>query len=283
MNAKIFGSKLAAGAVVLGIIIILVFSGPAQAFTIALDIPNNFVDQGEKIKVHLDVATQNGDSPDNVILTFRMISKTDKKDINDCKFSSDGTIISECGGIEITKSEITRTGYCESYGYGEGCNLKFDLEIDSNMFEIGTYTTQLIASENGKDTTENGVNIIIGIPPKVCSIRANNGELMVNGDDYSKNKITFYIPLKNAERGQGYVTGQLDRDRFSYRFKVDKILLFTKDILKVEVSGKYRIGSFGKFTDEKAILTLDRVNNITSLMGEDIDMSGMEIYFRQFC
>ena len=57
----------------------------------------------------------------------------------------------------------------------------------------------------------------------------------------------------------------------------------TGNIIKVKVSGKYRIGTFGKFIDETGVLTFDRIENVTSLVSNHINMNGMKINFREFC
>lgn len=282
MSVKLISSKVIAGLLVLGVILILVYSGPAQAFVLSLQIPENSVDQGAKIKVNLKVDTENGDNPSDVSYLIFKMNGPDDNDI-ECRFLPDGEIISGCDEVEIKKINTQDTGYCKSYGYGEGCSLEYAITIDSSLFEVGNYTTFLIINAKEKDIVQKGKDILINIPGKVCSIRANNGNVQVDEMEFINNKINYYIPLNNAERGQGYLTGQDGRDRFNFKFKVDEVLNYTNDLIKAQVSGKYRIGSSGRFIEDSGILTLDRIQNVTSFAGNDINMNGMKVYFRRFC
>lgn len=273
-------SKLIGGMVVLGIITLLIFSGPAQAFAISLDINNPDVEKGGAVNLDVNIETGGDDAPGDInFLEFKLIGPGNV----DCKFSPNGEIISGCEGIKVIKSPSSDTGYCKDYGYGYGCKLKFRISIETEFFDIGTYATSLVLNAKGKETVIYGKDILINPKIKLCSIRANNGKIIVNGLDSDKNKINFFIPLKNAIKGEGYLTGQLGRERFIFRFKMDKILEFTKDITKVQVSGKYRIGTSGEYIDETAILTFDRIENKTSLTGNKVNMAGMDIYFRKGC
>ncbi len=273
-------SKIVIGALVLGIIALLIFSAPAEAFISTIEIKNKNVDKGEKAIINLDVKTSEGESPKNIdYLIFQL-----KGPINiDCKFLSNTTIISGCSGIEIDDISPEPIGDCKKYGYGTGCDLKFKISLDTLDYETGIYASSLIINSKGKDTEISGGDISIIVIGKVCSIRANDGKLIVDNMQFEKNKINFYIPLKNANNGEGYLTGQKGRDRLMYRFSVDGTLINNKNLIKVKVSGKYRIGTFGKFIDETAVLTFDRIENTTSIMGNNIKMSGMKISFREFC
>lgn len=272
-------SKIIVGALVLGIVALLIFSAPAEAFISSIEIKNSNVDKGEKVIINADVKTSEGDSPKDInyfIFQLRGPNNTD------CKFLPNATILSGCNGIEINDVSPEPIGDCKSYGYGTGCDLKFKISFDTTDYENGTYASSLIINSKGIDTEIAGKDISINVTRKVCSIRANDGKLIVDNMQFEKNKINFYIPLKNANKGGGYLTGQKGRDRFLYRFNIGEALINNKNIVKVKVTGKYRIGN-GKFIDEAAVLTFDRIENVTSLMGDNIKMSGMKISFRQFC
>lgn len=280
MSVKLINTKVIAGLLVLGVISIIIFSGPAKAFVLSLQITDNSVTQGDKIKVNLKVDTENGDSPTDI--SFLIFKMNGPENIV-CNFSSDGTLITGCEGIEITKKHTTDTGYCKSYGYGYGCSLEFDLTIDSGLFEVGTYATTLIINAKEKNTEKKGDNIIISSVNKVCSVRANGGTIISDEINFTKNKINFFIPISKAEKGQGYLSGQDGKGIFLYKFSVDRLLFYTNELVKAEVSGKFRIGNKGVFADETAILTFDRIQNVTSLVGNDVNMTGMKVYFRKFC
>ena len=284
MGLKQLTSKVIAFFLVIAIISIIIFSGPAQAFVLSLSIPDANVIQGEKVKVDLKVDTQNSDNPSDIKhLIFKMSGPENNSENFSCEFSPDGKIISGCDGIDITKVKKIESGYCKSYGYGYGCSFEYTISIDTMFFEVGTYKTSLIITAKDKDTIKNGEDIVINIPPKVCSVRANKGDVSIDEMQFVKDKVSFYLPLNNAERGQGYITGQDGRERLTFRFKVDKILVYSNQMIKANVTGKYRIGGFGELTQESGILTFDRVNNVTSFVGSHIQMSGMKVYFRKFC
>ncbi len=273
-------SKIMGGAIVLGIIAILIFSGPAQAFSISLDIKDTAVEKGGTINIDANIETGNNDAPGEIDnLTFKL------KGLNsiECTFYPDGEVISGCEGITIKKISSSNSGYCKEYGYGYGCKLSFKISIETGFFDIGTYSTSLVLDSKSKETEINGKEIAINNPKKVCSIRANNGNLIANNIQFDKNRINFYIPLQNAIRGEGYITGQKERDKFLYKFNIEKILENSDTKTKVQVSGKYRIGTYGKFVNENAVLTFDRIENVTSLIGNNIKMSGMKIKFREWC
>ena len=62
-----------------------------------------------------------------------------------------------------------------------------------------------------------------------------------------------------------------------------KLIFYSNEKITAQVSGKYRIGNKGNYTDETAILTFDRVQNVTSLIGDRVDATGMKVYFRRYC
>lgn len=286
MSVKIFSSKVIAAILVLGVISILIYSGPAQAFVLSLQIPDTIVNQGDKIKVNINVNPEEGDNSSDVSYLIFKLTKLNGPDNAECKFLRDGSIVSGCDGIEIDKistDDCEDGSYGYGYGYGSKCSLKYKITINSNLFEVGTYATSLTINAKGKDTTEAGDNIIINLPNKVCSVRARDGLIQVDEKEFTKNKINFYLPFNNADRGEGYLTGQDGKGRFTFRFKVDKMLYYTNDLIKAQVSGKFRIGNQGNYTDETAVLTFDRVQNTTSLIGNNVHMTGMKIYFRRYC
>jgi hypothetical protein len=199
----------------------------------------------------------------------------------DCNFLSDGTVVSGCEGIDVSKVHTTESGYCKTYGYGYGCTLEFSLSINSALFDVGTYKTTLVTNASGKEIEQKGSDIMISPPlNKGCSVRANSGTITADDLTFTKNKINFFLPPK--AQGQGYITGQDGKGVFLYKFMIGNILVNTPDTLKVEVNGKFKIGQ-GKYTDESGVITFDKANNITSYTGTNVEISGMKVYFRKFC
>jgi len=285
MGIKQLSSKVIGCFLVIGIITILILSGPAQAFVLTLSVSDPIVSQGEKIKVNLQVDTGSSDMPSDLSnLTFILHGPTQNSPENfECMFSPDGTIISGCDGMEITKVQKSESGYCKSYGYGYGCSFEYSISIDSGLFDTGNYTTTFIINAKDKQTVKTGDNITINTPKGVCSIRAKNGDVVAEGTEFNKNKISFFIPLSKASNGEGYITAQDGRGRLTYKFTVDKLLIYSSEVVKVHVSGKYRIGGVGKFLPDSGIITLDRINNVTSFVGDKIQVSDMKVYFRRVC
>jgi hypothetical protein len=273
-------SKVTGILVAIGIFSLLLFSGPAQAYVTSLVIDNNVANKGETITMLASVETGNLDNPKTINYIILNLSGPDKVQ---CKFYPNTTIISGCNGITIEKFDGVDNGYCQSYGYGYGCKLEYKIKLNTDVFDYGNYATLLILNANGKNTITKTDSISIKVPNKVCSIRASEGKLIIENKTSMKNKINFYIPLKNAMRGEGYLTGQLNRDRFIYRFNIDKILENSIKKTSVQVTGKYKIGLFGQQKQETAIITFDRVTNVTSLTSDDIKMTGMKINFREWC
>lgn len=273
-------SKIIVGALVLGIVAILIFSAPAQAFISSIDIKNNVVDKGETVTININVNTQDNEKPTDISF---LILKLRGPNAVDCKFLSNATIVSGCDDIIIEEDSTTDTGDCSNYGYGPGCSIKYKITINTEFFDLGTYITSLIINANGKETTQQGENIIINQINKVCSLRASKGTIIVEEKQYFKNKLNFYVPLRRASNGDGYLAGQDDKNSLTYRFKVDKVMTMTDGLTRVQVSGKYRIGIFGNYTNETSIITIDKINNVTSIVGNKINANGMKISFRQFC
>ncbi len=275
-------SKIIVGILALGIIAILIFSAPAQAFNLSFIIDGNpVVVKGSTININANIDTQNLESPNDINYIIFRLKGQDNNKIN-CNFSKDGTILSDCNGITIKDVSPEASGYCNNYGYGEGCKLSFMISVDTNLFEPGTYSTFLILNANGKDTEKRGENIVINIKSKTCSVRADDGTVTFNNIQVTKNKINFYIPLQHAKNGDGFLIGQEARERFLYSFKIGNILENNNSTLKVQVNGKYRLGVRG-FVSETAILTLDKTKNTVTLIGSNIKMIGTKVNFRKGC
>lgn len=274
-------TKIIAGVFVLGIISALMLSGPAEAFLLSITIPDNSVIKGDTITINANIETEESERPSDI--NYLIIKLTGPQEIS-CKFLANATAVSGCDGIKIIKVPSEDSGYCKSYGYGTGCKLQYKITLESELYAAGTYETFLIINSNEKDSTKQGEDVIINNPiNRVCSVRADDGSLKVGNMEFAKNKINFYMPLNKAIRGEGYLTGQRNRDRFMYKFSMGRILVDNDKMIKVKVSGKYRIGNSGQSLSENAILTFDRIQNVTSLVGDKINITNMRVSFRQWC
>ena len=108
-----------------------------------------------------------------------------------------------------------------------------------------------------------------------CSIRAKGGQAIINKKDFgSNNKLNFYV-VSRIEQGQIELTAQKDRSFVSYKFKLNKIIESTKDLLKIEIQETK--------TKEIAILELDKVKNKTRILSNNISLNAMDVYFMNGC
>src|SRR3989344_2255835 len=108
---RLISPKVIAPFLTLGIIFLLIFTGPAQAFTLSLDeFSKEIIDKGEKTSTTASINIQA-----NEIINLNPISVY----INDkqvCVFNpNDNVIISGCTGINIALISNLISGY--GYGY----------------------------------------------------------------------------------------------------------------------------------------------------------------------
>ena len=277
-------SKLIAGIIVIGVLSLLIFSGPAEAYILSLTGTNTDVLQGEKINFIATVDNQmNNEAPINYITLKLTGDKT-----YSCDFDIQGLPINEndCKGITIVPLS-NNSGSCSygynGYGYSGTCNLKFNITLDSNKFGFGEYETKLIVKTT--KSIEETLGPIISISKKldnICSIRAKDGQLIFNNKIYSNVKTNFFIPYDGKIKGEGYISAERGKERFLYKFKVTKLLENTANVSKVEISGYYKLG-MGPFNGEKAILTYDRKHNTVTITGNKLYVAHLEINFRRGC
>ena len=183
-------------------------------------------------------------------------------------------------------------GYGYGYGYMAGL-LKYNITIDSDDLKLGNYSTQLSVIIGDKTFKFDGEKItitkksVVAPPNNRCSIRAFDGNFTVDNTDFSNNRLKFYISKrdKNTIKGTGSLSGQKDRDRFSYRFKIINVIENNDSNLVLNVSGSYRIGRDGieKNIPEQAVLNFDRINNKISVSGDKIMIKTMSIKFIEGC
>lgn len=117
-----------------------------------------------------------------------------------------------------------------------------------------------------------------------CSLRAEKGNLEVNSEDFGgNNKLSFNVNyLKN---GEGSLTAQKDRDRFSLSFEVKEILETNSEKLIFRAGGKGRLNG-EEFSSDNVIVTFDKINNIVNVAGEgnlSFNAEGMQVTFTEGC
>lgn len=290
-------SKIIAAVITIGIIIVLFLTGSANAVRINMETGKIKAEKGTIISL---MPTVSIDSSEIVNINYVILKIRNSKNEFICKFHANGSVISGCDGITISISSLTsqygyRYGnnyesieekYGYGYGYGEG-NFGYLILLNSSEFSEGVYKTEMLVSVGKRNFTQKGGQIQIKEKPfsNRCSIRASDGNISLDNKEFSNNKIGFYMSKRDSLTGTGSLTGQKDRDRFNYRFKVKEILEETPSNLKVLVAGNYRIGRNGasKIIYEEAILNFDRITNRVSIIGDKIKIKTMIIDFIEGC
>ncbi|MFA5173576.1 MAG: hypothetical protein WC438_00155 [Candidatus Pacearchaeota archaeon] len=280
---------------------ILLASGPADAFTISLNIPNNEVVKGKTINFTSSI---NINDYENLPMDYLLLELSGPEKVS-CKFLPNGTIISGCKDIKIDLLESPGYGY--GYGYGQYNNLSYNfgygygfsdgkLMYNFTMrtihYTFGTYKTSLKVVINGNEFSNKGKNIMIksgggsgeqDLNINGCSIRAKNGEVYIQGDYLGDNsKISFNFNLKNAVNGKGTLTAQKGKTRISYKFNVVEILDSNDSIITIKVKGDYKVNRSKKIQEE-AVIYIDKEINTINLVGEDIEINDMFVTFNTKC
>jgi hypothetical protein len=302
MTKKWFNSKIIAVIITLAIVAIIFYNGPANAFKLGLEIPQKIVSIGKSINI---ISTIQVESRELLQIDYLELSLNGPHNKNiDCKFLSDGTAISGCKDIKIEPIRLNDSskfgyfygyrytdslGYGYGYGFGKGF-LRYNITIDSDDLLIGNYSTKISVIIGDKTFNFSGDNITVTKPPKAdkrCSIRAFDGKFNVDNKDFSNNRLKFYISTRDINKitGTGSLSGQKDRDRFSYRFKIDKVVQNNRTNLVLQVSGVYRIGRDGtlKNIPESAVLNFDKINNKIVVTGNKVNVKSMMINFIEGC
>lgn len=281
--------------VTIGVIIIILMAGPADAVILGLSMLNSDTDviKGEDVNFEVSVEIESGEVLyiDYIILkldnSIKNIYGCDFLDDVECKFFANGSIISGCEGILIEQTNTTNFGYGYSYGYGyeEGV-LKYKITLDTNKYIVGDYKSSLLVYSGENVFEKDGAEFSIISESDLlesCSIRAKNGLLDVKGQDLdSRNKINFYVPSDNAKNGRGSLNGQLGRNRLSYGFDIIELLEDNEDYSLIYTAGKYKMGREEK-SDEESLILFDKLNNKISLCGDNVNIKNMEINFKQGC
>jgi hypothetical protein len=274
------------------ILIILIVTSSTNAFISSLVILKNEVIKGDFARMVVSVQPDSKNIFDINYILLRLKSQGNNSVTIDCIFSASGTALSGCRGITIEK-----TSGPSEYGYGYNLNqtLEYNILIDTigSNYVLGTYSTSLTVFTKNKTFVKNGSDLKI-LPNTVivqsCSIRAKDSLISAGGKEFKNPKLNFYIPLKNAARGTGYLIGQTNRTTFSYEFTDVKVLENDNDVLILKVSGKYRIG-IGNKTAETSTITIHKKfsdnsrdpQDIVDIVGNDINIRNMDVTFLNGC
>ncbi|MBR9703886.1 hypothetical protein GOV12_00615 [Candidatus Pacearchaeota archaeon] len=299
---KLFNNKFVLSVFVIFILGVIIISGPANAFIGEIIIPfeSKEVIKGDVIKLNTEIGLEDGDFLDDVILlSFNLRGPEPISRKHRCDFFVNGTIKNvgdNCKGINVELMNSSDVfGYSYSYascvlsGYSNDCKINYSILIDSNEYFSGEYETEFIINTKGKRIFTSGENIKIIADNlkdfKRCSVRALDGSLTLNNKNFSNNKLSFYISTnldRDRVRGRGSISGQKDRERFSFRFNVVDVLENDLNHSLLLVSGKLRIGRDNN-KEENAIIFIDKLTDNINIEGESLKIDTMYINFRKDC
>ena len=138
-------SKILGVVIGISILALLIFSVPAQALVLNLDLKDAKVVKGTKAVFDASVDVKSSDP------VTRLTLELDGKSKIFCEFSPEGIILSGCKGITIKDTSNYSDsdgsyGYGYGYGYGtETKKLSYQIVIDTTTYETGDYAPKLTA------------------------------------------------------------------------------------------------------------------------------------------
>ncbi|PIN90578.1 hypothetical protein COU57_03185 [Candidatus Pacearchaeota archaeon CG10_big_fil_rev_8_21_14_0_10_32_14] len=294
-------SKVLALTMTIGILATLFFIGPIKAEIMNVFIGETDITIGEQLYFDVSMII---DKTDMMNVSSFIVDLAGPVSIT-CNFDTEGNKISSCVGIDVLKlSNDTMNfhdgygyGYCSGYGsccgvygYGYNCNktvnLTYQIIINTTLYPAGSYKTYFIALTNKGPIKTQGKNINFienGTILESCSIRAKDGSLLVDGLDLDGNgKLNFNVPKSNAALGRGTLVAQKGNTRFTYKFRVEKILKNDEQKSLILVDGSYKVRRQDGINEE-SVLELDKQNNLININGTTIHVQGMEVNFLRGC
>lgn len=272
-------AKVVSSFITIGLLSLLFMLGPAEAFVLGLTVSEKSSTIGDIITFTASAEIEEGES---IPISFFILEIEGKEDVI-CKFDTNGTIIEGCKGIEILRLSAPALGYGYGYGFQPGI-FNFKITLDSSEYLIGKYNTKLIAVTPSEDIEVSGDKFFINAPVKgICSVRADEGSLTLSEEDeFDNNKLSFIIPLKKASNGNGFLTGQGDRERFMYKFKTINIIENNNDRLTILTSGDYKIDNKKRINAE-AVITLNKKSKEVDIESSDFDAENMHVSLMKGC
>jgi hypothetical protein len=236
--------KVLTSLLTLGIIAMLVLSGPATAFSLSVNSDKQSILIGDKVTFDVNLNVNNDEFNDINSLTL-VIDGPSKKE---CTFDISGNKLSPCSGVEKITSSITDIqgyGYLSSFGYGysAGKQIKFLITINSQGYLTGDYSTSIKVVSESSIITEAGNNLkIVGKTGSTTysSSSSHNtetsestetgtkGRFNVNGgEDFTVMTDGMWHEMKIVDVSSEYIKLKFD-DQF-YDLKLGEIKEFTLD------------------------------------------------------
>jgi len=123
------------------------------------------------------------------------------------------------------------------------------------------------------------------VPDEKCSLRADGGFLNINNLTFISSNLVFHVPLKDSMPGTGSLIAQNNKNRFSLKFEINKILETNAEKLIFEATG---IGNLNKnnINFNKIIVFYDKINNKVSMDGygdKNFTVKNINVNFVKWC
>ena len=285
-------SKLVSFGITSIVLVLLIISGPAQAFLLSLNIQNPKVILGETIKLNL---SSESEQDENINVQKFTLEISGPKNIT-CEFDTNAEDLTGCEGITIIKTSEDNDsnygydygysyGYSYDYGYGNSAQiLGYEININTQNYTPGQYKAKIKAISKDDEFETESKFIIFTNDKSIqgCSFRGEKGILQVDGFATSANRLNVNIALEKAVKSEGYLYSQLGKHRFSYKFKTEGVISNSPEEAVLLVSGVYKNDGYAK-TDETATITLDKINKKIFIYGESINLQNMNAKFIKNC
>lgn len=169
-QGKTWISKFFAVALTSLVILTLILSGPAQGFTLNLNLNKPLIDSGEIVKFTAEIEIPSGENLPIDEITLTLDGPTPKT----CIFDINANNLTSCEGITIAKDSTATTSYGYGYGYfnsapynfgyGYGATngkLRYIITLDTDSFKAGTYLTNLKVKIGSSMFTQAGINLVV--------------------------------------------------------------------------------------------------------------------------
>jgi len=160
----------------LAVLLILILIGPAQGFTLLLNLDNTTPNQGELVVFTAEIDVPTGERLPISQLTLSL----EGPEKAECKFLPNGQILEGCKGISIAPIQSPSYGYGYNYGYGytyghgysHGYNwgysygytqgkLVYTITLDTTHYQAGIYSTLFTVKIKNNEFTKSGNNLTI--------------------------------------------------------------------------------------------------------------------------
>ncbi len=156
IHGKSVGTKLGAGVLTAFVLVLLVLAGPAEAFSVSLDVDDSAPEKGEVVTYTAEVDMLDGEAARIDQIALELSGPESVK----CVFDIEGNKIDGCSGATIRRVSAPSYGYGYAFGYGYGYGytgkVVYEIELDTGRRKIGRYDSKIIVTETGGKTSVKG-------------------------------------------------------------------------------------------------------------------------------